>query len=1466
MSSLKQPPEYDPSGGDSYIEWKNDLEVWRQFTKEDKKRQGPAVYLCLKGEAREAVRSIEVKDIAKDDGVETIISKLDEIFLKDETTRAFCAFGDFVEYRRGSGESYTKFILEFEKRYREVKKHDLTLNEKVQAYFLLKAANLSDDHERLVRTTATLKYKDMKEQLQKVFGEFNDERNGAGALPIKTEDCFYNESSSNFKTSYFGNRRGRSRGRAGFSGRGRGKTRQPLNSDGGIKLNEKHGNPLDFDGNVMRCHECESTKHFVGDCPHRKIEDAQMVIHITLVAGAGLPEQQALVAETLGKGILDSACTKTVAGTAWMEEFLSLLNDEERDIVGKSSKYSASLFRFGDGKESKSKKTLIIPVTIAGFKMKMEVDVVDAEIPLLISKPTMKHLGMTIDFFNNKASVKGKSIQLKSNSSGHYMIPVIEWADDNCKVVFHLEHLKNLPMNEKRMKAKKIHRQFAHATKEPLLKLLRNGGCDDKEFLDVVKDVCENCEFCLKYRKPKSRPIVSLPKGQRFNDMLCLDLKEIINNKLWILHLIDSTTRYTAACLVEKKKKELVVTKIFQIWIAYFGSPIKMHNDCGGEFCNDVMREMHEKFGIETSTTPGEAPYSNGIVERSNAVIYESMMKTKEDAKCSYEMALAWAVSAKNALQNVHGYSPNQLVLGCNVNLPSVLNSQLPGLNPVCNSDLVRENLNAMHKARENFVKAESSQRIMKALRHKVRTFAEEDFCSGDKVFYQARRGRKGWRGPAKVLGKESNFVLIRHGDAYYRCHPCQLLKAEDAEVTKNSHSEAFTHEEKRKLKSKATPNEVMDDSESDSENKDNYENIEEQEIEEEEYENMDEQETEEGDQNVINNGTITSEIDVSENNTIKNGIGDCDQLEDEREKKETETTDEQGLTKLEQTGRPKINSMVQLMMPDGEIKKGRVLSKQPKQTGRYKDWLNVQFIGENKPRSVDWSKVKWWRKTIQSSQVLFLSTSNEYEQRVIDAKLKELDNLKNNNVFKWVNNNGQKAVSTKWVVTEKINEDGSKRLKARLVARGFEEKLIGQKTDSPTCSRQALRLVFVVASTNSWELHSLDITAAFLQGNEIGRNVFVRPPKEFNENGKLWQLNRCLYGLADAPREWYNRVREVLTDLGGKVSLYDHSLFLWFNERGKLIGILVSHVDDFVYCGVIDWLDNVIDTLVNIFQISKQQHGSFKYLGLNIEQTGSEIFVDQDCYIQELKEVAVDLDRSKLIDERLNDNEKQNLRSVCGQLLWATGQTRPDVSYSSCRAGNSGNSATVRSLLEVNRSVKRLKNENVRLIFPNLGKPENLCVIVYADASHASLPNGGSHGGWLVFVSGNKRVALVEWCSKKLERITKSPIASEASALADAADVGWLTANMLKEIFNLCKLPPITCFSDSKSLKEHLNSTRVIQDPRLRVDTGRLRQMINNQEIIVKWIPGKEQLADCLTKQGASTKKLLDVLVKGAL
>ena len=79
----------------------------------------------------------------------------------------------------------------------------------------------------------------------------------------------------------------------------------------------------------MRCHECKSTQHFVQQCPYKKVEDVKMTVHITLIAGSASKEQEVLLAESLARGILDSACTKTVAGKTWTEEFLSMLSEDE---------------------------------------------------------------------------------------------------------------------------------------------------------------------------------------------------------------------------------------------------------------------------------------------------------------------------------------------------------------------------------------------------------------------------------------------------------------------------------------------------------------------------------------------------------------------------------------------------------------------------------------------------------------------------------------------------------------------------------------------------------------------------------------------------------------------------------------------------------------------------------------------------------------------------------------------------------------------------------------------------------------------------------------------------------------------------------------------------------------------------------------------------------------------------------
>ena len=112
----------------------------------------------------------------------------------------------------------------------------------------------------------------------------------------------------------------------------------------------------------------------------------------------------------------------------------------------------------------------------------------------------------------------------------------------------------------------------------------------------------------------------------------------------------------------------------------FFGSPKKVFSDNGGDFIGEKFYEMCEAFNIKVSGTPSYSPWSNGLCERHNRTLTETLLKVKEDTKSNWEAALAWAVCAKNAMINKNGFSPSQLVFGRNTNLPSTFIDKLPAL------------------------------------------------------------------------------------------------------------------------------------------------------------------------------------------------------------------------------------------------------------------------------------------------------------------------------------------------------------------------------------------------------------------------------------------------------------------------------------------------------------------------------------------------------------------------------------------------------------------------------------------------------------------------------------------------------------------------------------------------------------------------------------------------------------------
>ena len=147
----------------------------------------------------------------------------------------------------------------------------------------------------------------------------------------------------------------------------------------------------------------------------------------------------------------------------------------------------------------------------------------------------------------------------------------------------------------------------------------------------------------------------------------------------------------------------------------------------------------------------------------------------------------------------------------------------------------------------------------------------------------------------------------------------------------------------------------------------------------------------------------------------------------------------------------------------------------------------------------------------------------------IIKAKEEELQKWEKYEAYESVDFENQPTISCKWVVTEKGG-----RVKARLCVRGFEEERPPQ-SDSPTASQESYKLFLSIAANEDFKLKSLDVNSAFLQGSPLERDIFMQPPPEKAEAGKIWKLKKSCYGLYDASRKWFQAVKEQLLKVGMK-------------------------------------------------------------------------------------------------------------------------------------------------------------------------------------------------------------------------------------------------------------------------------------------------------------------------------------------
>ena len=817
----------------------------------------------------------------------------------------------------------------------------------------------------------------------------------------------------------------------------------------------------------------------------------------------------------------------------------------------------------------------------------------------------------------------------------------------------------------------------------------------------------------------------------------------------------------------------------------------------------------------------------------------------------SLEVALAWAVSAKNSLETHLGFSPNQLVFGRNPNNPACFRDKPPALEPPSGSDLVRTHLNAMHSARQAFIQNESSEKLKRALLHQVRPSGEK-FCSGDVVLYRRHQDDK-WRGPGVVIGQENKQILVKHGGVYYRCHASTVVRDtgephEPSNIGRKSLSaESISNPApgKQKLeKSGSVPiPESIEDSDDEEQNSEKH--------------------------TLSDSDVASGEVSHKQSVAVP-PAGGLDEVmgsgpepsSPAQATRDSNAVANDGIIVRDKPSLPRGKSRITYVLRDSsDWKSATVLGRAGKATGKYKFFLNVLDDGDEIGKCVDWRDVDDWKPLNQD--VLVCSSDD-----ILTAKLRELENWEKNDVYSAVPDEGQHCISCRWVITEKGNPDGSSYIKARLVARGFEEDTTGVQTDSPTCGKESLRVVLAIAASQSWSCHSIDVKAAFLQGSPLEREVFLRPPSEANAGSHVWKMKTCVYGLNDASRYWYLRVRQELLALGMVASKLDAALFYWRAEDG-LEGIITCHVDDFLWCGSSRFEREVIQKLRQIFLLGSEESEIFRYLGLHIHQQSDKVIkVNQMPQAEGLQEPNLSPERRMQKDSELSPAELTRFRGVAGQINWLATQTRPDLSFDVCDLSCSVRDAKVADLQRAAKVVRKAQSARVSLKYPRLDLSQS-SVVVYSDASYGNLPDGSSQGGYIVFLRDNKgRCAPLAWSSSKIKRIVRSTLAAECMALQDGADAAVLLAALISEaLYDGSEGMSVMCCTDSRGLYRALYSTKAVQDKRLRIDIARMRQMLEVGEVTkVSWVDSSQQLADCLTKKTASSNVLLDVLKVGIL
>jgi hypothetical protein len=531
--------------------------------------------------------------------------------------------------------------------------------------------------------------------------------------------------------------------------------------------------------------------------------------------------------------------------------------------------------------------------------------------------------------------------------------------------------------------------------------------------------------------------------------------------------------------------------------------------------------------------------------------------------------------------------------------------------------------------------------------------------------------------------------------------------------------------------------------------------------------------------------------------------------------------------------------------------------------------------------------------KRLQTKESVMLTTQNyeprTYKQAVeckekdkwIAAMKEEIDSITKNKTWSPVDlPKGSHSIGSKWVFKIKYKENGEiDRYKARLVAQGFTQ-IFGEDYDevfAPVARSTSFRILLTVAGKLGLVVEQYDVVTAFLNGT-IDEDIYIRPPKGFSSESKVFKLHKSLYGLKQSARKWNEAMHNCLNKLGFAQSKLDNCLYKCTTDND--VCYLVIHVDDFlVVAKHPETIKTLTDKISQTFELKRLGNAS-QFLGISINRRKNGMFeINQSHYIKKIASILeVDESRGslypmdpgyfKLDGNFLEDNKK--FRQIIGMLLYISTNTRPDISASVSILAQRVSKPRDVDLRESIRIVKYLMKTNDHSLILGAHSPESSKLfadnssqplITFTDANWAEERfNRKSTGGFICQLYGS----TICWSSRKQDVVSISTTESEYYALAEAIRESIWLRNLLL-FFDIKIESPIPLFIDSQSCinmvtnEKFSNRTKYID-----VRYHFAKDAVRNQIVQLKYVPTYDNVADMLTKPLAGTKiKLLRELAQ---